>query len=167
MRVCNFRSPCKNRFGLGHSLRRGVAAVEFALLAPVIVLLLAGLWEVGRIVETQQILSQAVREGGRQSSAGLKTVAQVKSDVTNYLTRAGVSTAGLTIDVTNATASSRSDPTAAEQLDRFTLKATLPYSSIKWSIMARVTTIADVVATTEWASMRDLPVTVAMDLPVD
>lgn len=44
---------------------RGVAAVEFALSLPIIVMLMFGLIEVGRIVYTQTALSFAAQEGTR------------------------------------------------------------------------------------------------------
>ena len=50
--------------------RRGVAAVEAALLLPLALLLMLGTWEVGRMVEVSQILNNAAREGGRSASTG-------------------------------------------------------------------------------------------------
>lgn len=45
--------------------RRGVAAVEAAVLLPLALMLMLGTWEVGRMVEVGQILNNAAREGGR------------------------------------------------------------------------------------------------------
>jgi Flp pilus assembly protein TadG len=50
--------------------RRGVAAVEMAVLAPVLLLFLMGLWEVGRMVMIQQILDDTARETGRLAASG-------------------------------------------------------------------------------------------------
>jgi Flp pilus assembly protein TadG len=44
---------------------RGAVAVEFALLAPVLILLLLGIMEFGRAYNTQITLSSAAREGVR------------------------------------------------------------------------------------------------------
>lgn len=44
---------------------RGAAAVEFALVAPVLILLLLGIFEFGRAFHTQTALSAAAREGAR------------------------------------------------------------------------------------------------------
>lgn len=44
---------------------RGAAAVEFALLVPVLVMLLLGIMEFGRAYNTQTILANAAREGAR------------------------------------------------------------------------------------------------------
>ena len=47
--------------------RRGAAAVEFALIAPLLFLLIFGMIEFGRAVMVQQILTNASREGARRA----------------------------------------------------------------------------------------------------
>ncbi|MEO5994511.1 MAG: TadE family protein, partial [Arthrobacter sp.] len=49
---------------------RGAVAVEFALLAPVLVLLLLGIMEFGRAYNVQISLSSAAREGVRVMAIG-------------------------------------------------------------------------------------------------
>lgn len=54
---------------LGHrSARPGVTAVEFALVAPVFLLLVFGMIELGRMVMVQQSLTNAAREGCRTAA---------------------------------------------------------------------------------------------------
>jgi Flp pilus assembly protein TadG len=50
--------------------RRAIAAVELALLAPVLFTLLVGLWEVGRVIMIQNLLSNAARDGARLAASG-------------------------------------------------------------------------------------------------
>jgi Flp pilus assembly protein TadG len=51
--------------------RRGVAAVELAFVTLLLVVpLLLGIWELGRLVQVQQIVSNSAREGARLSSQG-------------------------------------------------------------------------------------------------
>ena len=57
--------------------RGGSACVECAVCLLFLVPLLLGLWEVGRLVEVEQFLNNAVREGGRQASTGMKNAAGV------------------------------------------------------------------------------------------
>src|SRR5688572_2366527 len=45
--------------------RRGVAAVEFAVCLPLLLMLLIGIWELGRIIQVQIILNNAARDGAR------------------------------------------------------------------------------------------------------
>lgn len=49
---------------------RGAVAVEFALLAPVLVMLLLGIMEFGRAYNTQVTISSAAREGVRVMAIG-------------------------------------------------------------------------------------------------
>ena len=67
----------------GH--RDGVATVEFALCLPLLVLILFGLWEVGRFTEVQQVLWNAAREGARDASLGQDNLQTVAANVLTYL----------------------------------------------------------------------------------
>lgn len=54
-----------------HDSRRGVAAIELAFVTMLLVIpLMLGIWEVGRLVQVQQIVSNAAREGARLSAQG-------------------------------------------------------------------------------------------------
>jgi Flp pilus assembly protein TadG len=53
-----------------HPGERGAAAVEMALLLPVLLLLVFGIVDFGRMLDTQIRLSQASREGARAESLG-------------------------------------------------------------------------------------------------
>src|SRR5437763_9509107 len=91
--------------------RRGIAAVEAAVALPLLVILLLGTWEVGRLVEVMQIMCNATREGARLAAQG-KIVnltgsytdiyassgsPNVTTTVQNYLTNAGINTTGLVV----------------------------------------------------------------------
>ena len=49
---------------------RGAAAVEFALLLPVLLLLVFGIIDFGRALNAQVTLTQAAREGARMAALG-------------------------------------------------------------------------------------------------
>lgn len=66
--------------------RSGVAAVEFALVAPIFFLLVFGLIEFGRMMMVQQALTNAAREGTRVAIlATTKDGAAVETRMRNYL----------------------------------------------------------------------------------
>src|SRR5205823_2576120 len=74
--------------------RSAAASVELAVVLPVLVTLLVGIWEVGRMVQVKQALSNAAREGARAASTGARTEAEVDAAVKNYLIAAGLNTSG-------------------------------------------------------------------------
>src|SRR5262249_62186798 len=119
-----------------HSRRRGAAGVEFAFLLPPILTLLVGIWEVGRLVGVQQLLTSAAREGGRQAAGGQRSNAEVKDVVTEYLNVAGVPTANVNVDVTNIT--SGKDCKSADYLDKIEVTVTLPFQDVRWSVLSIV-----------------------------
>jgi Flp pilus assembly protein TadG len=148
-----------------HGARSGIAAVEFAVVLPFLVLLVAGVWEVGSMVETQQILNNAVRVGGRQASTGLNTNAQVQQAVTQYVQRAGLPTTNLVVTVTDVT--SGGDVSNASQMDQIQVTVTIPFADVAWDALNYVVPAGTkLTATSIWYSMKDLPVTVSTTLPV-
>ena len=53
------------------SRRRGAVAVELTLtLCFIVIPMLLGIWEIGCLLDAQQTLVEAVREGGRQAATG-------------------------------------------------------------------------------------------------
>lgn len=152
--------------------RRGVAAVELALLVTfLLVPLLLGLWDVGRLVEVEQLVQNAAREGGRQASTGKRSVADVQQAVVDYLALDGITVAPSEIAVTNLTDGSRSDPRAgsspqnALQLDHFEITVSVPLNSVRWVLMDRFSGATTLSASADWYSMNDLPLQVLPNIP--
>ena len=52
------------------STRNGVAAVEFAFVLPILLTMLMGVWELGRIIQVEQVMVNAAREGARIAAQG-------------------------------------------------------------------------------------------------
>ena len=146
--------------------RAGTAAVELAVCLPFLLIIIMGIWEVGRMVQVQQLIANAAREGGRQASAGQQTSANLQQYVVNYLNMNGLSGVDTTmVTLTNITNASRSDPTTANQLDQFELTVTVPYSTFRYSTIAQITPTAKLTASAEWYSMRDSPLNVTATIP--
>lgn len=61
-----------------HRSQRGAALVEFAVILPVLIILLFGVWEMGRIFDAWLVVTNAAREGARYAAAG---DADTKDDV--------------------------------------------------------------------------------------
>lgn len=64
----------------GATRDRGAAAVEFALVLPVLLLVLCGIVDFGRALHAQVVLTQAAREGARLAALGAPdTVTRTKA----------------------------------------------------------------------------------------
>jgi Flp pilus assembly protein TadG len=77
---------------------QGQSLVEFALVIPVLILIVMGIIEFGNLWMTMNVLSGAAREGARVAAVTDPDAAQVQSAVENVLIPANIS--GATISVT-------------------------------------------------------------------
>jgi Flp pilus assembly protein TadG len=103
--------------------RRGAAAVEFAIVLPVFVILVFGMIEYGRMVMVQQVITNASREGARRAVLDGATTTSVQTAVTSYLTNAKVN---------GGSASVSPNPTTAVAGDPVTVTVTIPFSAVSW-----------------------------------
>jgi Flp pilus assembly protein TadG len=132
--------------------------------------ILLGVWDVGRLVDVYQILSNAAREGGRCASTGQLNVAGIQEAVLRYLKQAlppATDLTEVTVTVTNLTNAANTDPSTSDQLDQFQIKVTLPSNSVRWIVMQNLIGSQTLESTSIWNSMRDIPLTVSTDIPVD
>jgi Flp pilus assembly protein TadG len=82
---------------------RGAALIEAAITVPVILLISVGIFEFGRAYQTQQVLTNAAREGARLAVLEGPTDADVRTRVNSYLTGGGLTAlADGNIDVNRA-----------------------------------------------------------------
>ncbi len=77
--------------------KRGQSVVEFAILFPLLLLVLFGITEFGRAWATQNILTSAAREGARIAVVTGPDVALVTSRVTTVCASAGVTPTAITV----------------------------------------------------------------------
>lgn len=135
--------------------RRGAAAVEFALiLALILVPVLFGCWEVGCMVDAQQLLQNAAREGARRAASGSMTSAQVRQVVLDYLRNGGIPVANAVVTVENLTTAS-GEVKDAEQLDRLRITVTVPINDFQWIGVQGVTGHTHLTGRAEWFSLKD------------
>ncbi|MEX0612060.1 MAG: TadE/TadG family type IV pilus assembly protein [Pirellulales bacterium] len=103
--------------------RRGAAAVEFALVSPLLFLLCLGMLEFGRMMMVQEIVTNAAREGGRKAILPGVTDGDVASAVDSYFATCGIS--GHTISVLPST-------TSAAAGTPIKVTASVPYNNVSW-----------------------------------
>jgi Flp pilus assembly protein TadG len=156
--------------------RRGAVAVEAAVCLPVMVALMLGMWDLGRVAQMSRLVEDAAREGARFAAGGTNngtvvTVANVQTAVQNYLTAGGMpATAvnGAVITVTNQSSDTWTNPGNALPLDQFqvtvTIPAGAPYQSLKL-ITATMCGVTSLQQTVTWLSANDALVVVNTQLP--
>ena len=76
---------------------RGQTVVEFALVLPLLLLVLFGITEFGRCWMTVNILTSAAREGARLAAVTAPNIADVNAKVTDVCTAAGVTPTLITV----------------------------------------------------------------------
>ncbi|MBI1903169.1 MAG: pilus assembly protein [Planctomycetia bacterium] len=114
---------CRTHRSCG-KFRRAAAVVEFAAVAPVLILLVFGMIEFGRMVMVQQVITNASREGARAGILDGATNASVTSTVNNYLASASISGATVTVTPT--------EPSTAPAGGSVTVAVSVPFSQVTW-----------------------------------
>jgi Flp pilus assembly protein TadG len=105
-RIAKHRAPNKSKM----DRRRGAAAVEFAVVAPVLVAIMMGLIQSGRGYEAKNLLEGAAREGARFATmdrsslpkTGQTANQKLINDVKNFLATNGISKQDITVTVKDA-----------------------------------------------------------------
>ena len=134
--LVRLQKPCR----LCRKKRRGAAAVEFAVVAPLFFLMIFGMIEFGRMIMVQQLLTNASREGARLGVLDGSTMADVRTSVKNYLEN--VTVTGVTDDDIDIEAVQIDADTGAETVvmdlasagygGRVTVTITIPFNQVSW-----------------------------------
>jgi Flp pilus assembly protein TadG len=120
--------------------RRAAAAVEFALILPLLVLLLVGLFELSRGMMVKQTLSAAARKGCRTGIIHQYGNQDITTDATNILRDNNFdsskfnppSVGSITITVTGPNGQSLKDALDAPSGSTVSVQVAIPASSVKW-----------------------------------
>jgi Flp pilus assembly protein TadG len=104
--------------------RRGVAAVEFAIVAPLFFLMVLGCIEIGRALMVQQVLVNASRAGAREATTLNGTLAGATEAAVGYAS--GASVPGVTATISP-------DPGSAKGGDLITVTLSVDFLSVSWS----------------------------------
>ncbi len=122
--------------------RKAAAATEFALIAPIVTLLVIGLCEMGQAISGANRIASAIREGGRLASmdfTGKLDVGQtandkVTTDILNFLAATDIDTSGVDVEIEYADGpeSGAAFDLAAEDnyLRLFRVRVTVPYENV-------------------------------------
>jgi Flp pilus assembly protein TadG len=123
--------------------RRGAVAVEFAIVAPVLLAVVLGMIELTRMIEAQNLLEIAAREGARFATMnregwnqeGQTVNGKLTSDVKNYLASCGFPRDEITVTVTDhdnpGAEFNVADPN--NNLKLFDVNVSIDYSQVRYS----------------------------------
>jgi Flp pilus assembly protein TadG len=111
--------------------RRGIAAVEFALVMPVLATIVIGVLEINRGLLVKQILDQAARKGCETGCLVLQTNATVTSDINNVLSSNNIDTTAVTITILVNGASK--NVSTATLNDKISVSVSVPTSKVSWT----------------------------------
>jgi len=98
--------------------------VEFAVVAPVFILLVFGMIEYGRMLMVQQVLTNASREGARRAVLDGTLTSDVEAVINEYLASGSVS--GASISVTP------DPPSSAGFGEPVTVAISVPFDQVSW-----------------------------------
>jgi Flp pilus assembly protein TadG len=111
--------PCK---------RRGAVTVELAVVAPIVFVVILGIFEIGRGLMVIHLLNNAAQAGCRAGIIEGQSTANIKTMVTNTLTSTGIKGDTVTVQVNDGS----TDASSALAGDEITVKVSVPVSSVTW-----------------------------------
>ncbi len=103
--------------------RRGAAAVEFAIVAPIFFLMVLVIIEFGRLIMVQQVITNASREGARRAVVEGATVTDVQTVVNDYMDAASLADAEITVTP---------NPSSVGFGQPVTVTIEIAYSDVSW-----------------------------------
>ncbi|MBA4192297.1 MAG: hypothetical protein C0467_30370 [Planctomycetaceae bacterium] len=167
--------------------RRAVAAIELALVtAGILIPLLFGVWEIGRLIQVKQIVANGAREAARLAAQGYTITADgtpiqvyatttsinVKDTVYQYLYAMGLNKLARTdVAVTFAFTApgavggaTPTEPYLGEKGQPLSVTVTVPWNKVRW-INAGILNPSTVSASVSWEMLRDDAFEVNTNLP--
>lgn len=133
IRRCHRRTQSKPERG-------GAAMVELAVCLPIFLAVLLGIIEFGRAMSVAQLLNAAAREGCRDAIIEGSTTSGVRAAVLDQVVKTvGCPEQNVSVEITVTPISGQQsgqaiDVKAAESIDLITVKVSVPYSAISYSL---------------------------------
>jgi Flp pilus assembly protein TadG len=124
MHFNNQKTENRNRIRLRLGNRRGAAVVEFAVVSPVLVLMILGIVEFGRMSMVQQTVTTAAREGARHAVVDGSTTTEIKASVTSFLAAGGITGAEVSLRPDLSGTVLHGDPVS--------VSVSVPFSNVSW-----------------------------------
>jgi Flp pilus assembly protein TadG len=145
-----FRGSTGNCKGAGKSTRRGIAAVEMAMLAPLLATIIVGMIECSRGVMVKETLSNSARKGCRTGIQRTTASLDIYNDCVNIMRDNGFTSTvfspappsgavsgqtyigSITIAVTDPNGTVLTDALGAPSGSQVSVQVSIPISSVMW-----------------------------------
>ena len=132
--------PGTGRGRRGAARRAGGAAVELAFLAPFLITIMLGMFEIARGLMVKQVLGEAARKGCRTGILHQYGNSDILNDVNNIMQDNGFDTTlfnppqigSITITVTDPNGNTLADSLDAPEGSTVSVQVAIPVSSIVW-----------------------------------
>ncbi|MGB4708981.1 MAG: TadE family protein [Fuerstiella sp.] len=136
------KSNIQNKYVSATQNRKGVAAVEAAVVLPMMLILVLGTIEMGTALRASTIMQSSVREAGRITNMRWSEIvgegdtpnAKLERDLRNFVTASGLPGNDLVVSIIHADGGSAGQAfdisDEANELKMVKIKLELPYSSI-------------------------------------
>lgn len=121
-------------------VRRGQALVEFALVIPVFLLLVMGIFDLGRAVYANNTINNAAREAGRRAIVD-QTIGQVRAEALQAASNLAVQPANVSIDFRSS-----SNPNVANSCGTLVIGC-LAHVTVDYQFSAATPVIGQIVGT--------------------
>jgi Flp pilus assembly protein TadG len=110
--------------------RTAAAAVELAILSPILAALVVGMFQMSRVIMVKEILCDAARKGCRTGIYPNRASSDITADVNDILSNNGLdsTSATITIQVNGQSV----DASTANQNDQVSVKVTFPLTKVGW-----------------------------------
>ena len=115
--------------------RRGAAMLEFAIVLPILLLIILGIIELGRVMMLNQITTNACREACRRAIIPGMTNTYVLDVANSYLDAGGISNVGRVVNVLD-TGGIATTVEAVQSHGSVTIEVQIPYAQNTWGFTA-------------------------------
>ena len=112
----------------GQQIRRGAALVEFAMVAPLLFLLVMGSVEFARAFMANNLIANAARCGGRAGAIPGTSNADITASIDQSLGGVGISGYSVSVTINGKPV----DAKAALQGDSVEVNVSVPYAAVTW-----------------------------------
>jgi Flp pilus assembly protein TadG len=113
-------------------VRSAVSIVEFAFVAPIFILMVLGIVEIGRACMVTELLTEAARRACRQGVLEGTSSTTIQSTATDFLTGVGISGESATVYVNDVPAGT-TNVAAMPAYTEVTVVVTVPIANVTWT----------------------------------